>query len=192
MFLWLFEELALGGPDCPDHPLRRLDLGRRRADAHDRHPPLRGLLGRSPSPSSPRVGARQGSARPTSSFCPLPRRDGALQLRPGWTWLAMTGMYALTLVLANATDVNGLPALPFVSAGFLLANGDLIWRRLRPRKPSSFHRRRQPSRSNSDDRTRRAACAGTCPPASRASGRSRTPRVAPSRSPARVVGLHET
>ena len=56
------------------------------------------------------------------------------QLRPGWTWLAMTGMYALTLVLANATDVNGLPALPFVSAGFLLANGDLIWRRLRPRK----------------------------------------------------------
>jgi hypothetical protein len=56
------------------------------------------------------------------------------RLRPGWTWLAMTGMYGLTLVLANATNVNGLPALPFVSAGFLLANGDLIWRRLRPRK----------------------------------------------------------
>ena len=56
------------------------------------------------------------------------------QLRPGWTWLAMTGMYSLTLVLANATGVNGLPALPFVSAGFLLANGDLLWRRLRPRR----------------------------------------------------------
>jgi hypothetical protein len=56
------------------------------------------------------------------------------QLRPGWTWLAMTGMYALTLVLANATDVSGLPALPFVSAGFLLANGDLLWRRMRPRQ----------------------------------------------------------
>ena len=55
------------------------------------------------------------------------------RLRPGWTWLAMTGMYSLTLVLANATDVNGLPALPFLSAGFLLANGDLLWRRLRPR-----------------------------------------------------------
>jgi hypothetical protein len=55
------------------------------------------------------------------------------QLRPGWTWLAMTGMYSLTLVLANATDVNGLPALPFLSFGFLLANGDLLWRRLRPR-----------------------------------------------------------
>jgi hypothetical protein len=56
------------------------------------------------------------------------------QLRPGWTWLTMTGMYSLTLVLANATDVSGLPALPFVSAGFLLANGDLLWRRLRPRR----------------------------------------------------------
>jgi hypothetical protein len=56
------------------------------------------------------------------------------QLRPWWTWLAMTGMYSLTLVLANATDVSGLPALPFVSAGFLLANGDLLWRRLGPRR----------------------------------------------------------
>jgi hypothetical protein len=56
------------------------------------------------------------------------------RLRPGWTWLAMTGMYGLTLVLATATSVSGLPALPFVSAGFLLANGDLLWRRLRPRR----------------------------------------------------------
>jgi hypothetical protein len=56
------------------------------------------------------------------------------RLRPGWTWLAMTGMYSLTLVLANATDVNGLPALPFLSVGFLLANCDLLWRRLRGRR----------------------------------------------------------
>ncbi len=55
------------------------------------------------------------------------------QLRPGWTWLAMTGMYSLTLVIANATSVSGLPALPFLSAGFLLANCDLLWRRFRPR-----------------------------------------------------------
>jgi hypothetical protein len=53
------------------------------------------------------------------------------RLRPGWTWLAMTGMYGLTLVLADVADVNGLPALPFLSAGFLLANCDLLWRRLR-------------------------------------------------------------
>jgi hypothetical protein len=54
------------------------------------------------------------------------------RLRPGWTWIAMTGMYSLTLVTANVADVNGLPALPFLSAGFLLANCDLFWRRLRP------------------------------------------------------------
>jgi len=57
-------------------------------------------------------------------------------LRTGWTWLTMTGMYALTLVTVNAVDVNGLPALPFLSAGFLLANGDLLWKRLRRPKPS--------------------------------------------------------
>ena len=51
------------------------------------------------------------------------------RLRPLWTWLAMTGMYSLTLVIANLTDVNGLPALPFLSFGFLLANADLLWRR---------------------------------------------------------------
>ena len=56
------------------------------------------------------------------------------QLRPGWTWLAMTGMYSLTLVIANATDVGGLAALPFLSAGFLLANGDLLWQRFRARR----------------------------------------------------------
>jgi hypothetical protein len=52
-------------------------------------------------------------------------------LRPGWTWIAMTAMYSLPLVIANAANLNGLPALPFVSAGFLLANADLLWRRLR-------------------------------------------------------------
>ena len=57
-------------------------------------------------------------------------------LRPGWTWLAMTGAYSLTLVIVNAVDVNGLPALPFLSAGFLLANGDLLWKRLRRPRPA--------------------------------------------------------
>jgi hypothetical protein len=44
-------------------------------------------------------------------------------------------MYSLTLVIATALPhINGLPALPFLSAGFLLANGDLLWQRLRPRR----------------------------------------------------------
>jgi hypothetical protein len=56
------------------------------------------------------------------------------RLRPGWTWIATTGMYSFTIVLANAVDTNGLPALPFLSFGFLLANADLLWKRLRPQR----------------------------------------------------------
>lgn len=54
------------------------------------------------------------------------------RLRPAWTWVATTAMYAFTIVIANALSVGGLPALPFLSFGFLVANGDLLWRRLRP------------------------------------------------------------
>jgi hypothetical protein len=53
-------------------------------------------------------------------------------LRVGWTWIATTFMYGLTVVIANVADVGGLPALPFLSFGFLVANADLLWRRLRP------------------------------------------------------------
>jgi hypothetical protein len=53
-------------------------------------------------------------------------------LRVGWTWIATTFMYGLTVVVANVADVGGLPALPFLSFGFLVANADLLWRRLRP------------------------------------------------------------
>ena len=56
-------------------------------------------------------------------------------LRVGWTWIATTGMYALTVVIASAIDVNGLPALPFLSFGFLVANADLLWTRFR--RPSA-------------------------------------------------------
>ena len=58
-------------------------------------------------------------------------------LRVVWTWIATTGMYALTVVIATAVDVNGLPALPFLSFGFLLANADLLWSRLRSRSAAS-------------------------------------------------------
>jgi hypothetical protein len=58
-------------------------------------------------------------------------------LRVGWTWVATTGMYGFTVILANALDVSGLPALPFLSFGFLAANADLLWGRLRAPAPSS-------------------------------------------------------
>ena len=52
-------------------------------------------------------------------------------LRVWWTWIATTFMYAITLVIATAAHIGGLPALPFLSFGFLLANADLLWSTLR-------------------------------------------------------------
>jgi hypothetical protein len=53
-------------------------------------------------------------------------------LRPGPTWLLMALSFGATLALAVWRDLGGLPALPLLALGFLLANGDLIWARLRP------------------------------------------------------------
>jgi hypothetical protein len=47
------------------------------------------------------------------------------------TWIAMTAMYSLTVVIATNTRFNGLAGLPFLSFGFLVANADVLWRRLR-------------------------------------------------------------
>ena len=48
----------------------------------------------------------------------------------------MTAALSLTLVATYALDLNGLPALPALSLGFVLPNADLLWRRLRdPRAP---------------------------------------------------------
>ena len=55
-------------------------------------------------------------------------------LRVGWTWLATTGLYGGSFLIAIATHADGLPALPFLSVGFIAANADLLWARLRPRR----------------------------------------------------------
>jgi hypothetical protein len=52
-------------------------------------------------------------------------------LRPGLTWLLMTASFGIQLVIAVGAGISGLPALPFLSVGFLLANGDLLWREWR-------------------------------------------------------------
>jgi len=56
-------------------------------------------------------------------------------LRVGWTWVCLTASLGGTLALATwpALGVDGLPALPLLSVGFLLANADLLWTRLRRR-----------------------------------------------------------
>ena len=58
------------------------------------------------------------------------------ELRAGLTWLLMTASFGATIVLAVWLDLGGLPALPLLSLAFLLANGDLLWRRLRAREPA--------------------------------------------------------
>jgi hypothetical protein len=54
-------------------------------------------------------------------------------LRPGWTWLATTGLYTASFLIAIAVNADGLPALPFLSVGFLAANADLLWKAVRRR-----------------------------------------------------------
>jgi hypothetical protein len=55
-------------------------------------------------------------------------------LRTLSTWVAMALSFGTTLALAVWTDVTGLPALPLLSAGFVLVNADLIWKALRHRR----------------------------------------------------------
>lgn len=52
-------------------------------------------------------------------------------LRPRLTWLLMALSFGATLALAVAFEISGLPALPLLSAAFVLANADLIWKQLR-------------------------------------------------------------
>jgi hypothetical protein len=52
-------------------------------------------------------------------------------LRPPWTLLGMLIGLGLTMVLATWWDVNGLPALPGISLGFLVPNADLLRAQLR-------------------------------------------------------------
>jgi hypothetical protein len=52
-------------------------------------------------------------------------------LRSWWTFVGMLIGLALTMILATWWNVNGLPALPGISLGFLLPNADLLFARLR-------------------------------------------------------------
>jgi hypothetical protein len=47
------------------------------------------------------------------------------------TWACMLALLGATIALAVWLDLNGLPALPAISLGFLVPNADLLWRRLR-------------------------------------------------------------
>jgi hypothetical protein len=55
------------------------------------------------------------------------------RLRVNVTWILCAASYGAALVVAQTTGTSGIPALPFVSVAFLLANADLLWRRRRER-----------------------------------------------------------
>ena len=52
-------------------------------------------------------------------------------LRVFVTWLLLVASFGATIAIAVAWDKPGLPALPLLSLGFLLANGHLLWRAFR-------------------------------------------------------------
>ena len=73
--------------------------------------------------------------------------------------------FGATMALAVCFDVNGLPALPLLSLGFLLPNADLLWKRPAPRtRGAAPTGNEEPAASVPVARPSRcAACAGTCP-----------------------------
>jgi hypothetical protein len=52
------------------------------------------------------------------------------RLRPFPTWLLMVAGLGITITLTTYWSTGGLPALPAISLGFLIANADLLWRRV--------------------------------------------------------------
>jgi hypothetical protein len=51
-------------------------------------------------------------------------------LRPFLTWLVMVAGLGITMTMTTFWSNGGLPALPAIAIGFLLANCDLLWKRL--------------------------------------------------------------
>jgi hypothetical protein len=65
------------------------------------------------------------------------------RLRPGWTWLCLVASIGGTISLATWLEVDGLPALPLLSLGFLVPNADLLWRTVKDQ--IARDRRRSPT-----------------------------------------------
>ena len=55
-------------------------------------------------------------------------------LRVGWTWIATALSFGATMAAAVWLRVGGLPALPLLSAAFILVNADLLWRAYRVKR----------------------------------------------------------
>ena len=58
-------------------------------------------------------------------------------LRVFATWVLLAASFGATIAIAVAWNKPGLPALPLLSVGFVLANADLLWRALRQGREQS-------------------------------------------------------
>ena len=86
-------------------------------------------------------GAQHGEPRPTGHPLLRPvRRGGATVRAPGRLDVVRDdALTACTLILSVKAHRGGLPALPAIAFGFLLANADLLWRALRRRGRAPAH-----------------------------------------------------
>ena len=75
-------------------------------------------------------------------------------LRPFLTWLFMVAGLGITIVLTTFVSTGGLPALPAIALGFLLANCDLLWKRLAPGGFRSGQAEASPVLPSADQHTR--------------------------------------
>ena len=80
------------------------------------------------------------------------------RLRVRETWLLMTLSFGTTLAGTYFFSVDGLPALPLLAIGFLLANADLLWRLYRNRKGG------ERAEGETDRPARRESAGGAPPP----------------------------
>jgi hypothetical protein len=65
-------------------------------------------------------------------------------LRVGATWVVCALSFGATLAIAAYADVAGLPALPLLAGGFVLANADLLWGHFRRWRVTHRERRARP------------------------------------------------
>ena len=135
-FLSYFETVSVGGDRRADRPLGRRVLGVARPDEPHRRAPRVDVLAALVRVSDPGEHTSANLGMPDLLFFTL--FLGAADrwnLRVRLTWLFLVLSLGSTLALAVAFDLAGLPALPFLSFGFLLANCDLLWKQVRGQRP---------------------------------------------------------
>ena len=110
-----------------DHPARRRVLGLARADAGRSVETTSRSTRPSRSRSSSPAAAPRTSGRPTSSSTRSSSPRRALAPPRRLDVVRDDRHVRAHVVLAIAPTSDGLPALPFLSFGFLVANADLLW-----------------------------------------------------------------